>query len=134
MNWSGLRSTPVASLYLNAQTYPNFQLHCQQSTTRLIFALLYVWYLQQLQVIDTLDEYHFLYNYLSAAEQANLALQIRNIVLAENNMFYIVTASTQPLLWTSLNFSLSNGTSLLATPTVFTTPSLSDVDQISSTV
>jgi len=49
-------------------------------------------------------------------------------------VYFVVTASTQPLLWTSLNFSLTNGISLLGSPTIYTTPNTAPEYQIDSTI
>jgi len=62
---------------------------------------------------------------------------MRNMLLDDKSrVYFVITTSTQPLLWLSLNFSLSNGISLLHFPTVLSTPlySAKNVEQIYDTV
>eukprot|EP00026_Physarum_polycephalum_P007023 Phypoly_transcript_07076.p1 GENE.Phypoly_transcript_07076~~Phypoly_transcript_07076.p1 ORF type:complete len:283 (+),score=22.64 Phypoly_transcript_07076:58-849(+) len=75
------------------------------------------------QVIVTLDEFHFLFSGLLRDDRVKMASLIKYMTLFDQHkVYFVITSSTQPLLWTSLDYALANGVSLLHSPEIFTTP------------
>lgn len=55
---------------------------------------------------------------LSNRERVDVAIVFKYIFLSDKHqVYFIVTSSTQPLLWTSLDYALANGVTLLHSPT-----------------
>eukprot|EP01105_Mastigella_eilhardi_P001970 TRINITY_DN1239_c0_g2_i2.p1 TRINITY_DN1239_c0_g2~~TRINITY_DN1239_c0_g2_i2.p1 ORF type:complete len:466 (+),score=98.31 TRINITY_DN1239_c0_g2_i2:316-1713(+) len=85
-------------------------------------------------LLVVLDEYQFLFDGLDQQQRAQMGAQMKLLMLSlHTKCVFVVTGSTQPVLWSSLGASARNGMSVVMDQFVITTDFKSAVDSLLDT-